>query len=750
MAKHPGTMAPRTARQSAFFQRRAAVCRGFSLLPLFIIIGAFCMLPGCRHENRIVTIDLLQETPEIISPTVCLKAQDESTRQLIYEGFRTGPDGQFALPLSTGSARFGFYAINPVDCLSLTTRSDTVCDVWIRINGQGIGGGRVELTSTTLTLPIASGITVDGLNLCTMRLTPEARTSATSTILVSSITFGKFATHVVKYGSPPRSTLRMSPPSEVSWCINFRRETLEFSGILSSPQPSSCHVEIFMETDRLRRTSIWNSTFHLNGDRTFSGEVNLAPFGGAPARIIARLTSDSGNPSLVWNRFCLTQPGHKTPPAASTIARLPARPNVIFFLIDALRRDHLSTYGYNRPTSPTLDRLAATSAVVFDNAWTQSAWTGQSVASLFTGEYPSTTGIRNHSDSLFSGFTTIAEFLKAAGYRTIAFVANFGLGTKTGYSDGFVEFNFRQGEKVAPLVDEAISRVPSSGQPFFMYIHVMDVHFPYRSAPAPFNALVQRSKKVTLTEEEISIKKLKQGTQEPTAANMAFIQSLYDSEILSVDSSLGRLCDALRKRGLYDNTMIVILNDHGEEFNDHGSYYHGHSLYNELTRMVLIVKPPFPTQHHRVASPAQTIDLYPTVAAFLGQSPSVPGNDLGPLLRTGASDNKENVPIYCETDLITSYRSILDGNHKLILRNRRREGRADTFSLFDESRDPLEMNDCASAMPVTAAYLASLIRRHEEQSIKRRHFSQEEIHRTIDEETQRQLEALGYVNAGKE
>src|SRR5262249_21481760 len=154
----------------------------------------------------------------------------------------------------------------------------------------------------------------------------------------------------------------------------------------------------------------------------------------------------------------------------------------IVFLVDTLRRDHLSLYGYPVQTSPEIERVAR-NAIVFDAAWTPSSWTNPAVASLFTGEFPATHGIREHRSALAPEFVTLAEYLDARGYNTRGLVVNPGV-RRGGFEQGFDKLEFLNGAKAEKVARAALER--TSKDPFFLYIHVMDTHYPYRPAPRPF------------------------------------------------------------------------------------------------------------------------------------------------------------------------------------------------------------------------------------------------------------------------
>jgi len=721
---------------------------GASLGTAALLISICCVLPGCRRTHRDVSIDLLQTPPGSFRPTREIRPRDESTRQLLLDGFRVTSDGKFFVSSADNFGRFGFYVTRPVaGVLRVPGRADPPMTVRLRLNGRDHGDAVYRAESSDVRFQIPQSILAEGLNTASLRLAVDPKNAPPGGLTLDRISIENPLPGVACVLGGPAPAVRLEANSEVHWCAHASGDRLEFTFEASSPGPTPSEIDLLVETDTQPLTSLWRSSVTAREEHEIEGKVDYQTFSGSFARIHVRLRSGDPTARVTIRRLQVTRPGTN---AATAEPRAPAaaqRPNVIIFLVDALRRDHLSLYGYGRPTSPELDRFAR-EAVVFDNAYTQASWTSPTVGALFTGEYPLTTGIRTHSDGLHLRFTTIAELLKTKGYRTIACVANAGVGTKLGFSQGFDDF-VHSSKDVTTLVQTALDRLPPSGHPFFLYIHTMDVHYPYDRAPAPFDGLVQAPPGTTLTEDAISIKKLKNGTLVPTAADLEFILSLYDSEIRETDDQFGRFLRALSSLGHESNSLIFFLADHGEEFNDHGGYYHGQSLHNEQLRIPLVVKPPFRTTVRRIDAPVQTIDIYPTIANLVGLQVSVAGRNLLPAL-DGSSHLDLNAPIYSETDLAISYRSLIIGNHKLILRNRQREGRADDFALYDLQQDPLERdNRLSRQLPITAECMGALIRRHENEATKRRGFREEEIRQTLDEETRKELEALGYLASGE-
>lgn len=288
-----------------------------------------------------------------------------------------------------------------------------------------------------------------------------------------------------------------------------------------------------------------------------------------------------------------------------------ARPNVLVILLDTLRADHLGVDGYERATSPNIDRFAREN-LRFTRAFTAAPWTPPSVATLFSGLYPSSHGMMppdkppkegDLSQRFDKNVLTVAEILGSSGYRTAAVSSNPWITPEFGYAQGFETFDVRmdaRAEKITELGLARIERLCASGDPFLLYLHYLDPHEPY-DPPADhriFDGQPLRGNYSPQKVEELD---------------------RYDGEIHYLDTSLGRLFSELRAKGLYDDLVIVLLGDHGEQFDEHGHTGHGWQLYNEELRVPLVVKPGRTPQGRSIESVVSTVDVLPTILALTGQ-----------------------------------------------------------------------------------------------------------------------------------
>jgi arylsulfatase A-like enzyme len=424
-------------------------------------------------------------------------------------------------------------------------------------------------------------------------------------------------------------------------------------------------------------------------------------------------------------------------------------PNIVLITIDTLRSDHLSCYGYDRATTPAIDRIAAM-GTVFEQAYATSPWTTPSMASIVTGLSPRTHGVRHgvltatstrvsQQEALDPEFPTLATILQAAGYTTFGLTSNAHLAAELGFGRGFDAFAtlpFKSAFRLDVALAAWRERIRHS-TPRFLWIHYFDPHAPYTSQEPWIGEYdgdrAQRGDWSRMVTSELA-------AIEEAGAPAGFaegIESLYDSEINFVDRSIGRLLDELAP---LDNTVVVITSDHGEEFLDHGGFGHKHSLHEELLRVPLIIKAPAAWRvERRVDTPVSNQRILSTVLAIAGVEtpPLVEATSLLGLMTGSSSALPE--PIFADLDTgIASADSVRLGRWKLIIASRP----AESMQLFDLESDPKETNDLAAARPEVAADLSARL-----DAWRRAHplFEPERTSRSVSEPVMQQLRAMGYV-----
>ncbi|MEE2664880.1 MAG: sulfatase [Myxococcota bacterium] len=275
-------------------------------------------------------------------------------------------------------------------------------------------------------------------------------------------------------------------------------------------------------------------------------------------------------------------------------------PDVVVMVLDTTRADRLGVYGHTRPVSPNLDAFAQDS-VVYERAWSTASWTLPSHASLLTGKYPTAHGahITPFTDATSNGDNpahlredaiTLAELLAERGYRAAAFAGAGWLDPAFGLLQGYeiqdaVNNRTLPAEQISNRAIAWLGSVPRE-QPVHLLVNYFDPHFPYDPQP-PYD-------RYALGRPDVKVPGLADLIDEtpPTPEQLAKMIDLYDGEIEYMDHHIGRLLEALRTAGRYDDSLIVVLSDHGELFGEHGDSGHGAWLWEELIRIPLIVHYP--------------------------------------------------------------------------------------------------------------------------------------------------------------
>ncbi len=396
--------------------------------------------------------------------------------------------------------------------------------------------------------------------------------------------------------------------------------------------------------------------------------------------------------------------------------------NLLVVTLDTLRADHVGSYGYAAARTPRLDALAAR-GLRFTRAATVVPLTLPAHSSLFTGTFPARHSVRDNGGYyLGDEQTTLAEVLKARGFRTGGFVSAFVLdsrwGTAQGFDRYFDDFDLDRFEKQAGMdaiqrpgretVDAALQWLAAErGKPFFLWVHLYDPHTPY-AAPAEYAAAFPRT-----------------------------LVGAYDAEIAAADAQLGRLLDALDTDGRLARTVVAVLGDHGEMLGEHGEPTHGFFVYDAAVRIPLVVAARG-LAPRVVEDQVRIVDVMPTLLELLRvPAPSeVQGTSLLPLARgerlnlMALSESWFPRFHYGWSELL----AVQDERFKLV--------RAPRRELYDLQRDPLETNDLAASDP---ARVETLERALDRMVAAAGGGAPPKLPDAVDSETAERLEALGYV-----
>jgi len=434
-------------------------------------------------------------------------------------------------------------------------------------------------------------------------------------------------------------------------------------------------------------------------------------------------------------------------------------PNIVLITVESLRPDHMASFGGPRTTSPRLDALSE-EAVFYTDAHSVTSWTLSSHASLFTGLYPTAHQTTGPLSKLGSAYTTIAESLSERGYDCAGFVSGPYLRKQHGLNQGFSIYDDSAAEltsaaghgditngRMHDLTSSFVESRRASDRPFFLFGYYWDPHYDY-IPPAPFdNEFVDaRCETIDVTGYETA----GHVTADITPAQLRYVESQYDGEIKCTDEILGRLFDVLRAEGQWDNTLVIITSDHGEEFFDHGEKGHKHNLYVESVHVPLIVKYPGGERRGTDDRLVSLVDIHPTILEVA----DIAGYEHLHGVSLCEPNPAANRPIYFEllsrwyfpkpgggTDVQEqSFVAIRRGDHKLI------KSSANEFvELYDVRADPREQVDLFGERTARAKRLFTTLTswRADMQAIAEYHTEGGDAQ--ISGEALERLRALGYV-----
>jgi arylsulfatase A-like enzyme len=419
-----------------------------------------------------------------------------------------------------------------------------------------------------------------------------------------------------------------------------------------------------------------------------------------------QVSSSSVTPTAEGQSSLIVEEGDLPP--ASDVAETLSYPNVILIMADALRADHVSSYGYHRATTPHLDTLVAAEGARFLDATSTAAWTHPSNAAIVSGLAPASLEIRwEEPDTVLpEEIKTLAEYLHDAGYYTSGFVHPV-VGSKHGFAQGFDRYidsyplqePDRWDQVPAGLINSFTmdwiehTWIPdlSGGQPLFLFLYYFDPHTWY-DPPPPYDARYDATYTGTLTSDVYQHGKVVvSGQIVPTERDIEHLIALYDGEISYWDAQLGQLLAYLQGVHLLDNALVIVTSDHGEMFGEHGKYTHRNSLYEEVLRVPLLMRYTGVISPAMVVeTPVQSMDIMPTVLDLVGL-PIPPGLDaisLHALLEGGT--------MTVGRDLISEQNGITDPSYpgywlapRADLRSIRRDGWKLIHQMDDLSADEL-------------------------------------------------------------
>jgi len=386
--------------------------------------------------------------------------------------------------------------------------------------------------------------------------------------------------------------------------------------------------------------------------------------------------------------------------------------NLILISVDTLRADHLGCYGYERPTSPHLDRWAA-SGTLFEQMTAAAPWTVPSHMSMLTGLYTRTHGIDGWQGSLPDDVQTLASTLKAQGFATAAFVNVFLLNKERHFDRGFESYTIVPDTPdprgaTRTILSQAIPwlRAHRDG-PYFLFLHFYDVHSDFDPLPE-YRKEFERMYQGIVDGSTMQLRWYRQTPPDPPwgPADARHLVDLYDAGIRQFDTDVEELFAFLRGEHVVDDTLVALTADHGEEFLEHGQVMHGRTLHQELVHIPLILVGPRVPAGVQVQGDASTVDVMPTALSLLGVP--VPGQCEGIDLSPGwhGADFAADRPVFSEAD---KWLNQAPGNFRRMIRRGKYTLHYDKASgsreLYDVDADPYEHQDLAAKDPALAGAL---------------------------------------------
>jgi len=738
-------------------------------MPSLALAGALLAAGGCKNEPLTTLYELQREAPQaewvfppgvsvVLSPTLDVhfgegaradRASDSRTSpsHLETRAFLRGsiPPGRslylalFVEPEARNSDLFIGREGEPSDRLEPGRRG------YVLPLAPSTAGAVVELAAEP---PRDSSLSLAAIRLCGVALVPGGWTRNAP---LDSLA-GERGSMLTQVGP---SVVRFALPLPEGAQLRFTPAAEATAGPV--------RMWITLEREGSAEREIWSGAVRTGSDNSTEAVVRLGSRPGH-ARVALHVGGRPGEPvEATWRaprifgrglkRLRPRVQGAEDKARADGLRVRLAGTNVLVVVLDAAAARHFGCYGYARPTTLNMDRLAR-EGVLFERAYTPAPFTIGAVSSMWTSQYPDQhhAGTR-HRAPLPRERLTLAELLSARGVSTVGFVANPSAGLPFGLDRGFGEFHalygtggasppgIRRAEEFRPVLRDWLSRI--RGSRFFGYIHLLEPHFPY-DPPHPFDRLFGRPGPMPspARRDDGWIRRVNAGQYRPTAEEAADLVRLYDGNLAYADREVGWLRRTLAELGLLERTTLIVTSDHGESLLERGTIGHGGHLNEECIRVPLIVR--FPGGRGpaglRVHELVDLLDVAPTVADLFGAldgaaARTYEGVSLLPVVEGAPGKGV----VLARTMQERPTYALNDGTWKLI--HSVKSGRSELYDLAD---DPGEQHDLVESESLRAELMRQELYRWLRDLHREQGSATEERLTPSELETMR---ALGYVHS---
>ncbi|HEY3356616.1 MAG TPA: sulfatase [Polyangia bacterium] len=688
---------------------------------------------------------------------------------------RVGPDGvTYAAAVGAAPRLVIPVADAAITALELRGRSAVRGQVVrLQVNGRPLGAAALGAAWTTVRVAVPPGALVAGPNTLELGFGAAAPVAAEVDWVWLRAAGGPAAAPSgprvlpLRLGGAVRRALCAPGPRRYSFHLDVDGPArLVFS--YGAEHPTRFAVRAATDDGAVRE--LWQATTSAPGWRP--AEVDLGAAAGRPLRL--ELEADGPVGVAGWGE---PEVRHQVAAAAGDAPAGPAPRNLVLVVVDTLRADAVTPGAPLAAHAPAVARLAA-EGTSFTQAHTSANCTRPSMITILSGLAPETHGTHGLLSVIPPQVELLSTHLRRNGFATAAFHANPICGSRFGFNRDWDLFhNYHDNEEqwtpasvktpAATLFQDALAwvRQQRRQRPFFLVVHTIEPHAPYRPAerlarpygPAGYSGPFARGLEMNQQG------RLLYGTIAPSPADVAAIRGRYRGEVAGHDEALDRFLQALGQDGRLDDTLVVVTSDHGESLGEHGSWGHHLSLHEEEARVPLVMRHPGTLRRgRRVEAPVELTDLAPTLVAALAAPPlpAADGASLLPLLRGQTAvaehpvlvshEKRRHAPPQPGQPFLAggSGRALRAGRFKLIVD---RDGRR--TRLFDLTADPGEENDLALARPVTRRYCEILLAEAIATPRKSLRRAGTGVALTLppaavgrlDPALKRQLEALGYL-----